>query len=101
MAKCECGATVKKPKHPAHLASGKHKAWMDAKVTVIPPLVVIEEVSKPSLDKDLQAIVDAVDKTPQQRAKSVRLAFGARGWPDEGHPGTVRDFMNQYKIPCL
>jgi len=51
--------------------------------------------------KDLQAIVDATDETPQVRARMTRTAFSSRGWPSEEHPGTVRDFLEANDIPCL
>lgn len=58
-----------------------------------------EEVSE--LPQDLQAAVDAVDASPQERCKMVRLAFASRGWPNADHPGTVRDFCVEHDIPCL
>ena len=51
------------------------------------------------LGADLQAANDLVDETPQNRAKIVRAAFGARGWPNEEHPGTVREFLEKHNIP--
>lgn len=51
------------------------------------------------LPPDLQAPVSAVEKTPQERAKMVRQAFGSRGWPNEEHRGTVRDFLVEHNIP--
>jgi len=73
------------------------------KPTVVEP-VVAEEAPEPTeeaLPPDLQAPVDATTKTPQLRAQMVRRAFGARGWPNAEHPGTVRDFMQEHDIPCL
>ena len=51
------------------------------------------------LGADLQAAIDLVDETPQSRAKIVRAAFGARGWPNKEYPGTVLDFLNDHNIP--
>ena len=48
---------------------------------------------------DLKAPVVAIGATPQDRAKMVRAAFGARGWPNSEHPGTVREFLMKYGIP--
>jgi len=53
------------------------------------------------LPADLQAAVDEVRSTPQMRAKMVRAAFAARGWPNASHPGTVRDFLIEHKIPII
>jgi len=50
---------------------------------------------------ELQAAIDATDRTPQLRAQMVRRSFGARGWPNKEHPGTVRDFLNEHKIPII
>lgn len=52
-----------------------------------------------SLSPDLQEPVDAVDKSRQDRAKMIRRAFFTRGWPNEEHKGTVRDFMIEHNIP--
>ena len=53
------------------------------------------------LDSDLQAIVDEKRQSPQVRAKMARYAFGARGWPNEEHPGTVRDFLEEHGVPII
>ncbi len=63
------------------------------------PMVWVEP--KPELDADLQEPVDAVSRTPQERAKMVRWAFSARGWPNDEHKGTVRDFLIEHKIPIV
>lgn len=60
-----------------------------------------EEAEVLKLDPDLQAILDAVNKTPQERGQMVRRAFSKRDWPNEEHPGTVRDFMEDYNIPVI
>ena len=59
------------------------------------------EPAPASLDPDLQAPIDAVKQTPQERARLVRWAFSARGWPNGEHPGTVRDFLTEHKIPFV
>ena len=53
------------------------------------------------LDLDLQSVVDDVRGDPRLRAKSVRAAFAARGWPNRHHKGTVRDFLKEHKIPII
>jgi hypothetical protein len=64
----------------------------------------LDKVSKGSqerLDPDLQAIVTATKDSPELRAKMARAAFAARDWPNEKHPGTVRDFLTANGIPTL
>ena len=53
----------------------------------------------PLLDADLQAPIDAVGATMQERAKMVRKAFSKRDWPNAEHPGTVLDFLVEHDIP--
>jgi len=53
-----------------------------------------------SLDDDLQRVVDN-NGTPQERAKMARWAFSSRGWPNESHPETVRDFLIEHKVPII
>ena len=48
---------------------------------------------------DLQEAIDGYDIDPRERAKIVRRAFSARDWPNEAHPGTVRDFLVDNHIP--
>lgn len=57
--------------------------------------------SQERLDLDLQAVVTATKDSPELRAKMARAAFAARGWPNEKHPGTVRDFLTENGIPTL
>lgn len=59
------------------------------------------ETAKAALDADLRTIVDEVKSTPQMRAKMTRTAFSARGWPNDEHPGTVKDFLIQFNIPAI
>jgi len=59
------------------------------------------EVKPEALSLELQAVVDAVDKTPQERAKAIRQIYGALGYPDKKHRGTVRDFMKEHNIPIV
>ena len=78
---------------------------------VIDPVTTAIEVEKAEwnapngngyvLDADLQAIVDEKRQSPQVRAKMARYAFGARGWPNEEHPGTVRDFLEEHGVPII
>ncbi len=91
MSLCECGVEVKNTKHPGHIKGEKHQAYLNGNGAN-------PEVA---LDADLQAIADAVHSTPQERGKLTRRAFKKRGWPNDEHPGTVRDFMEAHDIPCI
>lgn len=71
----------------ARLAAGKKAKVAETKPEVLPA--------------DLQAIIDAIGFTPQDRAKMARHAFGSRGWPNEEHPGTVRDFLIENNIQII
>ena len=55
----------------------------------------------PGLDADLQSILDDIDGDPRLRAKATRFAFSARNWPNNQHPGNVRDFLKEHKIPII
>lgn len=59
--------------------------------------VVVEE--RAPLPPDLLRPVEDAEASPQQRARWVRRAFSVRGWPNGEHPGTVRDFLIEHKIP--
>ncbi len=73
------------------------------------PLTATPEVSiemkdldvKTNPDMDLQSILDDIDGDPRLRAKATRFAFSARNWPNNQHPGTVRDFLKENKIPII
>ena len=56
-------------------------------------------VAASDLSPDLKSIALAFGDSPQDRAKALRGAFSARGWPNGEHPGSVRDFLNQWGIP--
>ena len=58
-----------------------------------------EDVEDRVYPADLQDAVDGYEIDPRDRAKMVRGAFAERGWPDESHPGTVRDFLEENRIP--
>ena len=49
--------------------------------------------------EDLQAAIDGYELDPRDRAKMIRGAFAARDWPDDSHPGSVKDFMVENHIP--
>ena len=90
------GAHMRGPTHQANLRKGSvvsdPTAWEQGKELAFRPI---------ELDPDLQAIVDAVGSTPQVRGRMTRVAFSTRGWPNDEHPETVRDFMEAHNIPCI
>jgi len=57
------------------------------------------DIQPEELAPDLKRPVEDKAATPQMRAKWVRRAFSARGWPNAEHPGTVRDFLVKHRIP--
>ena len=73
----------------AHLGSERH-------VEIVGINVISDDRVYPA---DLQAAIDGYDLDPRNRAKMVRAAFAVRDWPDESHPGSVRDFMEENGIP--
>lgn len=74
----------------------------EATIVDLPEEPVVEKKPKKApLPAPLQAVVDSVKASPQDRAKQVRHYFAAMGWPDDEHPGTVRDFLLEYNIPVI
>ena len=56
---------------------------------------------QPEVDEELQVAIGNSEQTPQERAKKVRHIFAGRGWPNDEHKRTVRDFMIEHDIPCI
>ncbi len=87
-----------------HVNSDAHKKTMTEKGYVLETShdsmveVVAPEYVMPS---DLQRIIDDNNLNPTQRVKMVRAAFAVREWPNGSHPGSVKDFLDEYKIPYL
>lgn len=82
-----------------HEKSKAHQANLTKSISE--EVVEIEPVVIESLPPDLQRPVDAIDETPQNRAKMVRIAFSSLGRPDKEHSETVREFMIKHNIPCI
>ena len=61
--------------------------------------VMIEKAEKAGLSPDLKATVLGFDLSHKERARIVRAAFAARGWPNDSHPGKVLDFLKEWDIP--
>ena len=101
---CRCGET-----HPLIMELRQRieelEQWPSKDVSTNPSVFRVEfgEATNGhhALDADLQAIVDATRQSPQVRAKMARYAFSARGWPNEEHPGTVRDFLAEHGVPII
>lgn len=47
---------------------------------------------------DLQTAIDTCPIDPLMAAKMVRKSFTNRHWPNRTHPGSVREFMEEYKM---
>ncbi len=58
-----------------------------------------EDVENRVYPADLQEAIDGYSMDPRDRAKMVRRSFAARDWPNEAHPGSVRDFLIENNIP--
>ena len=109
---CSCGEV-----HPIVAALRLRIEDLERQQTFVPsatitlPIVNGDDLSSPNLcvstngighlDPDLQAIVEEKKASPQQRAKMARFAFSYRGWPNEEHPGTVRDFLVEHGVPII
>ena len=59
------------------------------------PVVISKE---PPLDPELQTVLDS-NQSLVNKAKSLRRIFSVRNWPSSQHPGTIKDFMDEYAIP--
>jgi len=79
----------------------KAKASADAKARWEAKKAQPEESDMVTLEADLQRIVDSIGDTSQERAHAVRVAFSRRGWPNQEHPQTVRDFLIEHNIPIV
>jgi hypothetical protein len=110
---CDCGGSFETSYQKQHDRSNRHKNWLAAQnghdstvsashVGTDVHMALPDEVHFTptlALEPDLQAVVDATGDTMQHRAKMVRGAFSARGWPNPEHPGTVADFLIEHEIP--
>jgi len=62
----------------------------------------IEDVASAG-DSDFEGILEAARQGEDVRhvAKMARSIFRARGWPNEEHPETVRDWLESHNIPII
>lgn len=98
---CECGTEVSSRGLPGHRRGAAHLAKLSGPTPLVEVFAPVVETSEVDLEADLRSPVEATNDTPQDRAKAVRGAFAARGWPNEEHPGTVRDFLVEWNIPII
>jgi hypothetical protein len=93
---CPCGKTdLSSAQMTMHNRSKAHKDWAAENGE-------IEDVA-PVGDSDFEGILAAARQGEDVRhiAKMARSIFRARGWPNEEHPETVRDWLNLHNIPII
>ena len=94
---CECGRELKSQQSvPMHRTGKQHKEWEDSQVHDG------DSVSAP-MDETLVAAISSAKRglDPRDVAKMVRSVFNRMDWPDDSHPGTVVDFLEDHNIPIL
>jgi len=90
---CPCGKTgLSSAQMTMHNRSKAHKEWAGDDGEVV------EDV-----DRDFEGILAAARQGEDVRhiAKMARSIFRARGWPNDEHPETVRDWLNLHNIPII
>ena len=90
---CPCGKTgLSSAQMTMHNRSKAHKEWArdDGEV--------VQDVAR-----DFEGILAAARQGEDVRhiAKMARSIFRARGWPNDEHPETVRDWLNLHNIPII
>jgi len=93
---CPCGkADLSSAQMTMHRRSKAHKDWAAENGEV-------EDVA-PAGDSDFEGILEAARQGEDVRhiAKMARSIFRARGWPNDEHPETVRDWLNLHNIPII
>jgi hypothetical protein len=99
MIDCECGRKgLNASQMVMHNRSKQHQAWAEG--------TLIESLASPAvatLDPKYKEILDiaSTGESPFHIAKLVRGLFKARGWPNDEHPGTVRDWLTEHNIPII
>jgi hypothetical protein len=90
---CPCGKTnLSSAQMTMHNRSKAHKEWANGEV--------IEAVPE---DSALEGILVAARNGGDIRhiAKMARSTFAARDWPNEDHPGTIKDWLESHNIPII
>ena len=99
---CGCGKEVSTPRAMAmHQTSKAHKEWEASQSSMVS--VEEGEQSPATMDDTLVAALSSAraGDVPRAVAKMVRSVFNRMDWPDDGHPGTVVDWLTQHNIPIL
>ena len=90
---CPCGKTgLSSAQMTMHNRSKAHKEWAGDNGEVVQ-----------DVDRDFEGILAAARQGEDVRhiAKMTRSIFRARGWPNEEHPETVRDWLESHNIPII
>ena len=98
MIDCGCGRTgLNASQMVMHNRSKQHQAWETVPVAgpVAGPVAVLDPQYKEILD------IASKGESPFHIAKLVRGLFKARSWPNDEHPGTVRDWLTEHNIPII
>ena len=99
MIDCECGRKgLNASQMVMHNRSKQHQAWTEGtpiESLAAPAVAVLAPKYKEILD------IASTGESPFHIAKLVRGLFKARGWPNDEHPGTVRDWLTEHNIPII
>ena len=99
MIDCGCGRTgLNESQMTMHNRSKQHQAWTEGtpmESLAAPAVAVLDPKYKEILD------IASTGESPFHIAKLVRGLFKARGWPNDEHPGTVRDWLTEHNIPII
>ena len=90
---CPCGKTgLSSAQMTMHNRSKAHKEWARDDGEVVQ-----------DVDRDFEGILEAARQGEDVRhiSKMTRSIFRARGWPNEEHPETVRDWLESHNIPII
>ena len=94
---CECGREFKNSLAlVGHKTSKAHKEWEANQAHE-------GETASQPMDETLLAAISSAKRglDPRDVAKMVRSVFNRMDWPDDSHPGTVVDFLEDHNIPIL
>ena len=97
---CPCGKPdLSSAQMTMHKRSKAHEDW---EATLSDAGITVEAITE-SDARDFTGILDAAKQGEDVRhvAKMVRSIFRSRGWPNEDHPETVRDWLESHNIPII
>ena len=97
---CPCGKTgLSSAQMTMHKRSKAHQEWEGA---LSEAGITVEAITE-SEDHDFMGILNAARQGEDVRhiAKMTRSIFRSRGWPNEEHPETVRDWLESHNIPII